>query len=62
MYGLFTPEIIEQLKKLSNFEPTGIISASTNFSEGRMEETGELDHYTCCRKAPSFSYGDIRQM
>ena len=30
---------------LSNVEPTGIISASTNFSEGRMEEKGELDHY-----------------
>ena len=26
-------------------EPTGIIQASTNFSEGRMEEKGELDHY-----------------
>ncbi len=25
--------------------PNGIISASTNFSEGRMEEKGELDHY-----------------
>ncbi|PFI35708.1 AraC family transcriptional regulator [Bacillus cereus] len=33
------------LKSLSNIEPTGIISASTNFSEGRMEEKGELDHY-----------------
>jgi len=36
---------IEQLKKLSNVEPKGIIQASTNFSEGRMEEKGELDHY-----------------
>lgn len=45
MYGLFTPEVIKRLKELSNLEPTGIISASTNFSEGRMEETGELDHY-----------------
>ncbi|MBJ8004562.1 MULTISPECIES: AraC family transcriptional regulator [Bacillus cereus group] len=36
---------IETLKSLSNIEPTGIISASTNFSEGRMEEKGELDHY-----------------
>ncbi|TBL77867.1 AraC family transcriptional regulator [Paenibacillus thalictri] len=33
------------LKRLSNVEPTGIISASANFSEGRMEEQGELDHY-----------------
>lgn len=45
MYGRLTPEVIKQLKALSNIEPTGIISASTNFSEGRMEEKGELDHY-----------------
>lgn len=40
-----TMEDIEQLKKLSNVEPKGIIQASANFSEGRMEEKGELDHY-----------------
>jgi AraC family transcriptional regulator len=45
MYELLTPEVIKELKALSNIEPTGIISASTNFSEGRMEESGELDHY-----------------
>ncbi len=45
MYELLTPEVINELKALSNVEPTGIISASTNFSEGRMEEKGELDHY-----------------
>ncbi|HEY9062988.1 MAG TPA: AraC family transcriptional regulator [Pseudobacteroides sp.] len=45
MYALLTPEVIKQLKALSNVEPTGIISASINFSEGRMEEKGELDHY-----------------
>ncbi|MGM0752506.1 MAG: AraC family transcriptional regulator [Bacillota bacterium] len=45
MYEQLTPEVIKQLKALSNVEPTGIISASTNFSEGRMEEKGELDHY-----------------
>ena len=45
MTELLTPEIIKQLKLMSNVEPTGIISASTNFSEGRMEERGELDHY-----------------
>ena len=45
MYELLTPEIINKLKALSNVEPTGIISASTNFSEERMEEKGELDHY-----------------
>jgi len=45
MTELLTPEIIKKLKSLSNVEPKGIISASTNFSEGRMEEKGELDHY-----------------
>jgi len=45
MTELLTPDIIKKLKVLSNAEPTGIISASTNFSEGRMEEKGELDHY-----------------
>ncbi|GGE35125.1 hypothetical protein GCM10011391_12300 [Pullulanibacillus camelliae] len=34
-----------QLNALSNTEPWGLINASTNFSEGRMEERGELDHY-----------------
>ncbi|CVK20696.1 AraC family transcriptional regulator [Sporomusa sphaeroides] len=38
-------EIIAKLKSLSNIDPAGLISASTNFSEGRMEEKGELDHY-----------------
>ncbi|MDR0140049.1 AraC family transcriptional regulator [Metabacillus idriensis] len=38
-------ETISTLKALSNVEPMGLISASTNFSEGRMEEKGELDHY-----------------
>lgn len=37
-------ERIAALKALSNVEPRGIISASTNFSEGR-QEGGELDHY-----------------
>lgn len=36
---------INTLKKLSNVSPLGLISASTNFSEGRTEENGELDHY-----------------
>lgn len=40
-----TPEIVQQLKELSNVEPRGIISASTNLSDGRMSEKGELDHY-----------------
>ncbi len=36
---------ITLLKRLSNVAPQGLISASANFSEGRMEEQGELDHY-----------------
>lgn len=40
-----TPSKIKALKAISNTDPTGIISASTNFSEDRMEEKGELDHY-----------------
>lgn len=38
-------ETIRQLKELSDIEPRGVISASVNFDEGRMEERGELDHY-----------------
>jgi AraC family transcriptional regulator len=37
-------ELIATLKGLSNVEPRGMISASTNFSEGRADG-GELDHY-----------------
>ena len=37
-------EMIGTLKALSNVEPRGLISASTNFSEGRLDG-GELDHY-----------------
>ncbi|WP_308634377.1 AraC family transcriptional regulator [Paenibacillus silvisoli] len=45
MWGSLTGEIIAELKALSNIDPKGIISASTNFSEERMEEKGALDHY-----------------
>lgn len=45
MTELLTPEVAAQLEALSDTEPSGIISASTNFSEGRMEEQGELDHH-----------------
>lgn len=45
MWQSLTPELITKLKELSNVEPMGMISASTNFSEGRMEEKGGLDHY-----------------
>lgn len=45
LWQQLTPELIHQLKALSDTEPQGIISASVNFSEGRMAEQGELDHY-----------------
>ncbi len=45
MYQSLNEEMIKDLKALSNIEPMGIISASTNFSEERMEEKGGLDHY-----------------
>ncbi|WML34304.1 AraC family transcriptional regulator [Clostridium sp. OS1-26] len=45
MWKSLDGEKISKLKELSNVEPIGLISASTNFSEGRMEEKGELDHY-----------------
>ncbi len=45
MYTKLTPEIIMYLKSISNTEPLGMISASTNFSDGRMDEKGTLDHY-----------------
>ena len=45
MWKSLNEEMIRQLIVLSNVEPRGLISASANFSEGRMEEKGELDHY-----------------
>ena len=36
--------LIKMLKALSNVEPVGLLSASINFSEGRLDG-GELDHY-----------------
>ncbi len=45
MWKSLSGETISKLKELSDIEPIGLISASTNFSEGRMEEKGELDHY-----------------
>ncbi|WP_137791058.1 AraC family transcriptional regulator [Bacillus sp. E(2018)] len=44
MWQSLTPKLISELKKLSNIEPRGMISASTNFSE-RTTENSELDHY-----------------
>lgn len=45
MWKALDMEKINKLKELSNVEPKGIIQASANFSESRMEEKGDLDHY-----------------
>lgn len=45
MWQSLNMETINMLKQLSNVEPMGLIQASVNFSEGRMEEKGGLDHY-----------------
>jgi AraC family transcriptional regulator len=44
MWQSLDAETIALLKSLSDIEPAGMISASTNFSEGR-QDGGELDHY-----------------
>ena len=44
MWKSLDKETISTLKALSNVEPMGIIQASTNFSEGRLDG-GALDHY-----------------
>ncbi|MFH0069671.1 GyrI-like domain-containing protein [Peribacillus sp. NPDC056705] len=45
MWKSLDEKTINELKNLSNVEPLGLLSASANFTEGRMEEKGELDHY-----------------
>jgi AraC family transcriptional regulator len=45
MWESLNDETIRKLKELSNVIPLGLLSASVNFSEGRMEEKGQLDHY-----------------
>jgi len=45
MWKTLTMEKIQQLLQLCNVDPIGMIQASVNFSEGRMEEKGELDQY-----------------
>jgi AraC family transcriptional regulator len=45
MWQSLDMEKINTLKQLSNVEPIGLLSASTNFSEGRLEGKGELEHY-----------------
>ena len=44
MWAGLDDDMINVLKALSNVEPVGLLSASTNFSEGRLDG-GELDHY-----------------
>ncbi|MCB8983545.1 MAG: AraC family transcriptional regulator [Ardenticatenaceae bacterium] len=44
MWATLDENTIAVLKDLSNVEPRGFVSASTNFSEGRLEGS-ELDHY-----------------
>jgi AraC family transcriptional regulator len=44
MWKNLDEDTINALKALSNVEPVGLIQASTNFSEGRLDG-GELDHY-----------------
>ncbi|MGE7608119.1 AraC family transcriptional regulator [Peribacillus frigoritolerans] len=45
MWKSLDEKTINEIKNLSNVEPLGLLSASANFSEGRLEEKGELDHY-----------------
>lgn len=45
MWESLTSKEIARWKTLSNTDPKGIISASTNFSEDRMTGKGSLDHY-----------------
>ncbi|MED4026393.1 AraC family transcriptional regulator [Priestia megaterium] len=45
MWESLNDETVRKLKELSNVIPLGLLSASLNFSEGRMEERGQLDHY-----------------
>ncbi|MFG6496142.1 AraC family transcriptional regulator [Fictibacillus sp. UD] len=44
MWQSLNLDTINELKQLSNIEPKGLISVSTNFSE-RVAENSELDHY-----------------
>ncbi|HYG58568.1 MAG TPA: AraC family transcriptional regulator [Symbiobacteriaceae bacterium] len=44
MWAALGMERILQLKEISNVEPVGLVQASVNFSEGRLDG-GSLDHY-----------------
>jgi AraC family transcriptional regulator len=45
MWESLDTEMIQELERLSDMQPSGIINASANFEEGRMDGTGKLDHY-----------------
>jgi AraC family transcriptional regulator len=45
MWKSLDEQKMDELKQLSNIQPSGVINASTNFDEGRMDEQGQLDHY-----------------
>ncbi len=45
MWKGLTENTLNDLLKLSNVQPFGLINASANFSQGRMEERAEFDHY-----------------
>ncbi|WP_337100494.1 AraC family transcriptional regulator [Paenibacillus sp. YIM B09110] len=45
MWNSLDEEEFVRLERLSDVEPAGLVSASANFSEGRMEEQGEFDYY-----------------
>ncbi|MFA7566096.1 MAG: AraC family transcriptional regulator [Alkalispirochaeta sp.] len=45
MWKELTTDDIQSLKTMSDTEPEGIIQASVNFDERRMDEQGSLDHY-----------------
>jgi AraC family transcriptional regulator len=44
MWASLTEDMIRDLKQMSSVEPTGLLSASVNFTDGRAEGT-QLDHY-----------------
>lgn len=44
MYENFNPEVIGNLKAMSNIEPAGILSASMNFVDRHLDGIGTMDH------------------
>src|SRR5699024_4557469 len=62
MWQQLDEKMISDLKNLSNIKPTGIIQASTNFSEGRMKEQGELDHYIGVATTKELAYSQFAQL